>query len=63
MVPGGGSSMGTKQKRTDIEEKLYNMIYQRYVKGKGKFITHNALGVPIVQDVKYCGENRENIYI
>ena len=55
----GGSSLGTEPQKTEIEEKLYDMIYKQYVKGKGKFSKHNSLGAQIGQDVKNCDENRE----
>ena len=53
MVPrGGGSFLRTRPQKTEIEEKIYNMIYKCYVKGKGKFSKHNSLGASIGQDVK-----------
>ena len=47
MVPGTGGEFSGAQ--TEKEE---DMIYKRYVKGKGKFTTQNPLGAPIRQDVK-----------
>ena len=43
----GGSSLGTEPQKTEIEEKLYDMIYKHYAEGDVKFTTENLLGAPI----------------
>ena len=54
MVPGTGGEFSGAQ--TEKEE---DMIYKRYVKGKGKFTTQNPQGALIGQEMKNSDKNSE----
>ena len=56
---GGGGSLGTRPQKTEIEEKLYDIIYTRHDKGKGKYSKHYVMGIPIGQDVKKIDKNNK----